>query len=476
MKRLSLLILFIIPLVLFSQSDTSYKGIQWTTGLSWQQVLDKAKQENKYIFIDAYATWCGPCKAMDKKVYINDTIGDFFNDKFISVKVQMDKTQKDNPQVVSWYTDADSLHKWYKVESYPTFVFLNPRGQIIHKEQGYKGVKEFLAVGETSVRPGTVYNNPYAVYDVLIEDYMQGKIIDYERLPYLIRTAQKLGDKELSKQLLKELSNYALSLKPERRYNKERIEVWSLFTFSSSTKVFQFFYKDHSIIDKVMNQKGYAASIVDKTIYKEIVMPFFQSQVTGSIMGKNLPVRMDGKIQPDYTEADWRQLYDSIRKKFDAGTGCRNLLMARIEWYKQHRNYPKYAIYYTEKLETYGEGLPSAVNNYAFDVFKYVIDKRLINNIIPWVEKFMIQPSLNYITTLDSNSKSDVFDRYGNMFDTYANLLYKAGRIAESIQWEEKAISLTRNEVQKKKFIKIIDKMKRQEPTYLEEGAIWSSN
>ena len=49
-------------------SQDTTKGIHFVNGLSWQEVLQKAKAENKYIFVDCYATWCGPCKAMDKEV------------------------------------------------------------------------------------------------------------------------------------------------------------------------------------------------------------------------------------------------------------------------------------------------------------------------------------------------------------------------------------------------------------------------
>src|SRR5688500_7757549 len=78
------------------------QGIKWTTGLTWEQINQKAKTENKYIFLDLYATWCGPCKEMDKSVYPNDTVGLFFNNKFVSVKVQMDRTKKDNAFIQSW--------------------------------------------------------------------------------------------------------------------------------------------------------------------------------------------------------------------------------------------------------------------------------------------------------------------------------------------------------------------------------------
>ena len=41
------------------------KGIRFTPG-KWAEILKKAKAENKIIFFDAYTTWCGPCKLLQK--------------------------------------------------------------------------------------------------------------------------------------------------------------------------------------------------------------------------------------------------------------------------------------------------------------------------------------------------------------------------------------------------------------------------
>src|SRR5205807_219920 len=92
MKRLLCSLIMYLPLLILAQENT---GIKWTEGLTWEQVKEKAKKENKYIFLDCFATWCGPCKLMDKEIYTNDTVGSYFNDKFISVKVQMDKAKND---------------------------------------------------------------------------------------------------------------------------------------------------------------------------------------------------------------------------------------------------------------------------------------------------------------------------------------------------------------------------------------------
>ncbi len=43
---------------------------------------------------------------MDKEVFTKAEIGEFVNDKFVAVKVQMDKTPIDNNNIKQWYNEA----------------------------------------------------------------------------------------------------------------------------------------------------------------------------------------------------------------------------------------------------------------------------------------------------------------------------------------------------------------------------------
>lgn len=157
MKRFSFLILFLIPLILFSQEDTSSKGIKWTTGLSWEEMKQKAKAENKYIFVDCFATWCVPCKAMDKDVYTNDTVAQLVNEKFISVKVQMDKTENDPAFIKKWYYTASGIKSHYNVNAFPTFLFFSPDGIPLHKGVGYKSTGQFISLVHDMFSPDKQY-------------------------------------------------------------------------------------------------------------------------------------------------------------------------------------------------------------------------------------------------------------------------------------------------------------------------------
>lgn len=132
MKQLTIALIFVLPLVLLSscggsKSTTSTEtktGIHFVKSEQLMPVLEKAKDQNKLVFVDIYTTWCGPCKMMDKNVFSDKKIGDFFNDNFISVKVDAEKGNGKNIAAI------------YEVIGYPTLLFLDENGRILEKKIG----------------------------------------------------------------------------------------------------------------------------------------------------------------------------------------------------------------------------------------------------------------------------------------------------------------------------------------------------
>lgn len=436
--------------------DTN-NGIQWLEGLTWQGVRDKARRENKYIFLDCFTTWCGPCKKMDEKVYSNDTVGDFFNPRFVSIKVQMDKTKNDNVFIQNWYKDAEEIRIKYHVDMFPCFIFLNPQGNIVLLKTGYRGVNDFVTLAQMAMKSGLVYEDPYSEYNRLIVDYKQG-IKHYDSLPYMIKTAYKLDDIDLGKLLLEDHTNYAMGLDPGKRYTIENIRLWSTFMLRSDGPRFQFFYKDGDLIDKVMNEKGYAQAIVDRTIQSEIIDSFYKNQKGGEKMsntGMHL-TRVDGKIEPDYIEANWKGLEKMLRKKFSKEVSQRVTLNIKVKWYETHKNiysYVKYTLMKYKKNPPNPDKEVFAINQFAWGAFLYITNKKLLNGVIFWTEK-----AIKKHPTLPP------------LIDTYANLLYKVGRTLDAIEWQERAVKLDSTD---KAIVEALEKMKRREKTHIELGAIW---
>lgn len=115
-------------------------GVQFTQG-TWQEILELAEKEDKLVFMDAYTTWCGPCKKMSKEVFPTKTVGSFFNENFINVKMDMEQKE------------GKTLGDKYNVFAYPTLLFLASDGTLVHRIAGYHTIEEFIEQGTIALDP-----------------------------------------------------------------------------------------------------------------------------------------------------------------------------------------------------------------------------------------------------------------------------------------------------------------------------------
>lgn len=112
-------------------SANSPEGIQFQN-ISFEAALKKAKKEKKLIFVDAYAVWCGPCKWMEANTFSEKEVGDAFNDKFINLKIDMEKGE------------GPELARKYNVRAYPTMFLIDGDGKVVKRILGAKKKKQLL--------------------------------------------------------------------------------------------------------------------------------------------------------------------------------------------------------------------------------------------------------------------------------------------------------------------------------------------
>lgn len=110
--------------------------------LTWSEVLQKAKNENKPIFVDCFTVWCGPCKVMANEVFTQKMIGDYFNKNYVSTKVDMEKGE------------GIDLKKKFQISAYPTFLYLDKDGNEIFRIVGSMPADAFLKQSINGVKEG----------------------------------------------------------------------------------------------------------------------------------------------------------------------------------------------------------------------------------------------------------------------------------------------------------------------------------
>ena len=81
---------FLLTVSIYTINAQTTTGIKFFEG-SWEEVLAEAKKQNKPVFVDAYTSWCGPCKWMAKNIFTLESIGEFFNKNFVNYKFNMEK-------------------------------------------------------------------------------------------------------------------------------------------------------------------------------------------------------------------------------------------------------------------------------------------------------------------------------------------------------------------------------------------------
>lgn len=147
MNKLSFLFLLFL-----SSSMLAQDKIQFEEG-SWKSILRQAKAQNSLIFLDAYTSWCGPCKMMDKDVFTDKEVAAYYNSNFVNAHFDMEKGE------------GPALASKYNVRAYPTLLFIDSDGTVVHETLGYHAPKDLLEEGRTALDPNKRSSGMKSRYD-----------------------------------------------------------------------------------------------------------------------------------------------------------------------------------------------------------------------------------------------------------------------------------------------------------------------
>lgn len=124
-----LLFLLLLPVL----GSWTISTAQANDSLPWESDIDTAKQravrEGKPLFVMMTATWCGPCKMLEKETLPHKVIRSALED-FVWVQAFEDK----------------EVEKRYQCRGYPTLAFVDSKSdKVFSSSAGYQQVNQFLA-------------------------------------------------------------------------------------------------------------------------------------------------------------------------------------------------------------------------------------------------------------------------------------------------------------------------------------------
>lgn len=431
------------------------KGIRFEQELSWQQILNKAKAENKYIFVDAYATWCGPCKLMDNDVYPSEKVGEYLNKKFIAVKVQMDSSRNDTKRIKEWYVEAKRIFQEYQITAFPTYLFFSPEGKIVHRSAGAMSVNDFISLSRDAI-------NPVRQYYSLLEMYKSNKLTDYEALNVLAASVMNMGNEDLAYEIARKYKiGYLDKLSIEKLKYEDFVFINQFYKLilndGSKGKFFGLMYLNSEKVDNIAHWKGFSEHYIKAVITKE--------EIDSKILINNKPIT---------NRPDWKTISENIKKRYNSRYAENVVEEGKIRFFRQIEDWNAYAELIDEKCKRYNPkpgddimGEAWKLNGVAWDVFLYCNVENVLKKAILWI---------------DLSLKLQEANPNPQCMDTKACLLYKLGKVKEAVEWEEKTIRTIEESAKKngrdpekftKEYKEVLKEMLKGQPIYISQGAIW---
>lgn len=333
MKTIKLLIFFLFVL-LFYGANAQNRSINFELN-SWAEIKHKARNQKKLIFLDAYTSWCGPCKWMAKNIFTNDTVADFYNSNFICAKFDMEKGE------------GLELAKTYEIKSYPTLLYLTSEGELVHRTCGSREAKIFVSDAENALSQENQLR-------ACAEKFESGKTDSKFMLEYLDM---------LSKACLeygKELDTYFMLQKNSDLSSEGNWNIIKNYTKNIDAREFQYLQTNK---EEFMNRYG-KTEVEDKIadIYKANLQTF------------------KGDIS----------IYNELKEKVRS-LNLKNseeiLLDADVKMYARINNWGEYARAADEYISKYAYDDYNILNNIAWKFYENITDKALLEKAVSWAKR-----------------------------------------------------------------------------------------
>nr|WP_314498042.1 thioredoxin family protein [uncultured Chryseobacterium sp.] len=354
MKKTAILSFIFLAVTVFGQ------GIKFEEG-NFKSLLAKAKKENKLIFVDAYAVWCGPCKLMVKNIFPLKNVGDHYNAHFINAKIDMEKGE------------GIDLAKKYNVKAFPTYLFINGDGEEVHRTLGYVEEKDFIQFAKDA-------EDPNKRLTALKQKFEKG-----EKDPEFLKNLAGLtiyNDADFAGRVLDRYLSAKTSL------DQDDVQMILAGTQSTESPLYKIFQNKKEEIIKVMPAERY--EMVDKNIKLNTIMKKTYSADTKK----------------------WNDAYFLTEtQKFLSKEESEKLLKrAKSSRALKDKDFATYEKMTLEVYKDYSAASSEELNSVAWNFFENVNTKSSLETAVKWAQE-SVKKNENYANT---DTLANLYNKVGD--------------------------------------------------------------
>lgn len=134
--------------LLLTANVVGAQGVQFFDG-TFEQALKAASEQNKKVFVDFYATWCGPCKMMEQNTFPEQRVGEYFNAKFINCRINAEDKA------------VSAVANKYRVKAFPTLMIVDAEGTVVRSQEGGMSADQLLKWAKTAMGDMMTYEQMF---------------------------------------------------------------------------------------------------------------------------------------------------------------------------------------------------------------------------------------------------------------------------------------------------------------------------